>query len=114
TPGSKTDKFIDKIKNMDLDTYNVNVIIPPNVAKSTEKTQQFKLLPEQTMIFPYMEGMIITLQERQAIEYYNQHNTFVRKDMEDAYHKAFSRDVRRALGHSRLIMVIDYANDSKI
>src|SRR5699024_4947539 len=107
TPGSKTDKFIDKIKNMDLDTYNVNVIIPPNVAKSTEKTQQFKLLPEQTMIFPYMEGMIMTLQERQAIEYYNQHNTFVSKDMEDAYHKAFSREVRRALGESRFIEVID-------
>src|SRR5699024_3037142 len=38
TPGSKTDTFIDTIKNMALDTYNGNVIIPPNVAKSTEKT----------------------------------------------------------------------------
>ncbi len=113
TPGDKTDSFIKKIKELDLTKYNVDVIIPTNVAGSAEKTQQFKLLPEQTMIYPYMEGMIMTLQERQAIEYYNKHDNFASEDMREAYDRAFRREVRRALGDSKFVKTIDYAGDSK-
>ncbi|MBO0991470.1 CDP-glycerol glycerophosphotransferase family protein [Bacillus sp. SD088] len=113
TPGNKTDEFFKKINELDLTKYNVDVLIPTNVAGSAEKTQQFKLLPEQTMFIPYMEGMIMTLQERQAIEYYNQHDNFTSKEMEKAYNRAFTREVRRALGDSKFVKTIDFAGDSK-
>lgn len=113
TPGEKTDEFIKKVREFDFEKYNIDVIIPTNVARSPEKTQQFKLLPEQTMIVPYMEGMIMTLQERQVIEYYNQHDEFTSEDMEKAYDRVFNREVRRVLGDSKFIKTIDYAGDSK-
>src|SRR5699024_5339975 len=76
-------------------------------------SSDLKLLPEQAMIVPYTDGMIITLQERKAIEHYNRYNEFVDDDMKKDYETAFTREVRRILGDSKFAKTIDYANDSK-
>ena len=113
TPGDKTDTFLEKVGNLDFKKYNISVLIPTNVAGSAEKLKQFKLLPDQAMIVPYTDGMIITLQERKAIEHYNRYNEFVDDDMKKDYETAFTREVRRILGDSKFAKTIDYANDSK-
>src|SRR5699024_6795276 len=86
--------------------------IPTDVAGSAEKVEQFKSLPEQTMIIPYTDGMIMTLQERKAIEYYNEYDKFIDEDMKKAYDRAFNRETRRVLGDSQFVKAINYAEDS--
>lgn len=112
TPGAKTEMFIKKLQELDHTEYNVVVIIPTSVAGAKNKMKQFYQLPKETMILPYMEGMIMTLQESKAIKYYDKHSEFANNSMKEAYDRAFNREVSRVLGESSFSYTIDYIKDS--
>src|SRR5699024_6730636 len=101
-----------RLKEFDNSIYNIDVNILTNVAGSKDRIQQFNLLPEEIMILAYMEGVSMTLQERQAIEYYNIYNIFLSIELKSVYNKAFYREVYRVLGDSIFVQVKDFAKDS--
>lgn len=97
--------LLSEANELDKQGETVSILLNKGIDKDEDKFSFMKKLRKDINLIPNNKLMVQTLEEIEAIEFFNKTNEFKSEKMKLIYNRAFIREARRLLGDSRFDQV---------
>lgn len=94
------------------ENHTVSIILNRGVSKNKEKIELLSRLNSNINLIAHDKNMPMTIEEVDAISYFNKNGCFISNRMKNTYKNSFKRQARRLLGESHFDEVFDCVNNS--
>jgi CDP-glycerol glycerophosphotransferase len=109
---SKIDSLVSQLNELKQDDNAVSIVLKKGLAQDKDRLTLLRKLKPSINLIVHAGVMPTTLEEAEAIKYFQSEGKFINKKMEGAYKQSFAREARRLFGDSQFDQVFNYETNS--
>lgn len=109
---SEISTMVNEVNKLRDNNNVVSLMLNPGVKKDKEKMKLLSKLNPDVNLIAHAKNMPHTIEEANAIDYYNENEVFANDEMENNYDRAFKRQARRLFGDASFDEVRNYVTKS--
>lgn len=113
-PNGITSSTLNLMQALSNDSYEITLAIEADqIANEPQRLERITHVPSDISIFSRSGAMVMTLEERRAINEFNKWNTFYSSNQHEIYFEAFRFEFRRLFGETWFSAIVNFEGYSR-